>query len=118
MEPSAKLRAMGWALHFAPPFLSCEGGREEVVSSQHLRNGAMMLVKERENKGKPFLSSSTLSTGSVPDYFQEILEHPQLIKLWQHPEKLERKLYRSWQGRELRSDVISPFYLGDICISR
>lgn len=59
-------------------------------SSQHLRNGAVVLGKERErSKSFLLLFSSTSNTGSVQDYFEEILEFPQLIKLWQHPGKLK-----------------------------
>lgn len=89
MEPS-KHKAKGHLIkYFVLPFLSCEGGMG-VRKKSEPKECYDDAGKEKKKIKKTFLVlfSSTSNTGSVQDYFQEILKFPQLIKLWQHPRKL------------------------------
>lgn len=57
-----------------------------------------ILAKERR-KTLPILFPSTSNTDSVQDYFQEILEFPQLISLWQQQGSWEANSEGRGQGR-------------------
>lgn len=77
------------AFDFVLPFLDCDGGAG-VRKKSEPKGWYDDAGNEKKKIKKNFLVLfySTSNTGSVQDYFHEILKFPQLIRLWHYSRKL------------------------------